>query len=808
MRIACSWVPVVLAVAAAACAQIDVLPEGNGGSDGDADGDGDTDADGDGDGDGDSDADGDTDADADSDSDTDPATCDDTDDCGGAPCADGFCCASPCDGDCESCGLEGSEGSCTAVAAGADPDSDCASQESETCGTTGSCDGQGACALFGTETLCDDGEVCTVDDACDGAGGCAGVPPSICEPGPANECCEAGCSSTEGCLTTAGECPETCGGSGLLVGASCAGCGAANAEGTCEGGTLHACTDAEHSACAELACGGEDHLCTNAGGVWQWRTEPACVDGDPCTSGDACADGSCEGTPYTCTSEACLTRACDGLGGCAETPQPDTEACGTEACPADACAGLTWNDFGATCTSFCSGSGSCEACSCAPAQTACTAGGCCEAACDPAAGCATNPGSCGGVETCGANSITVSLVCTGCGPAGATGSCGGGGTFVCDGTTHTLCQEVSCGGQTWRCTGAGGVWQWRTSAECDDSDLCTWGDTCGGGTCNGTAIGCASTDCLQRACNGTSMCTEAPLPDTTPCGTTACNADYCSSNTFYDYPASCARYCNGGGSCGTCSCTTTAAACQVGGSNQCCTASCSAVSGCSTQAGSCADSCATNGLAVSRTCSGCGANLADGSCGGGTTYTCDAGTHTLCQGVSCSSATYLCTNDGGTWQWRTGNACDDSNACTTGTYCSGGACTGGSAVNLCWDGICNCGETSTTCPGDCGTSTGDCCTVHANPGCTVPAIQNCVCGYDYFCCNTAWDSYCVSEVESYGCGTCSGGGPGDCCTAHSTPGCTNGSIQSCVCAGDPDCCATQWDSVCVSEVSSFGCGAC
>jgi hypothetical protein len=47
-----------------------------------------------------------------------------------------------------------------------------------------------------------------------------------------------------------------------------------------------------------------------------------------------------------------------------------------------------------------------------------------------------------------------------------------------------------------------------------------------------------------------------------------------------------------------------------------------------------------------------------------------------------------------------------------------------------------------------------------------------------------------------------------CCVGHGTPGCDNASIQACVCAQDSFCCTTQWDGTCVSEVESFGCGSC
>ena len=57
-------------------------------------------------------------------------------------------------------------------------------------------------------------------------------------------------------------------------------------------------------------------------------------------------------------------------------------------------------------------------------------------------------------------------------------------------------------------------------------------------------------------------------------------------------------------------------------------------------------------------------------------------------------------------------------------------------------------------------------------------------------------------------GETTGAGPGDCCVAHDGPGCENDTIEACVCAQDDLCCDQAWDDVCVSEVSSFGCGSC
>ncbi|MGH1346393.1 MAG: hypothetical protein ACRBN8_32805 [Nannocystales bacterium] len=98
-----------------------------------------------------------------------------------------------------------------------------------------------------------------------------------------------------------------------------------------------------------------------------------------------------------------------------------------------------------------------------------------------------------------------------------------------------------------------------------------------------------------------------------------------------------------------------------------------------------------------------------------------------------------------------------------------------------------------------------------------PACDECVaeiCAVDPYCCNTAWDSICVGEVQSVcnqvqcdasvgscahsvcGTGTSLSGG----CDTPISPSCT-----SAICNVDPYCCNTAWDSICVGEVVSV-CG--
>lgn len=100
-------------------------------------------------------------------------SCVDDADCGGGACVDGYCCDSRCDGLCERCDVAGREGTCSAIAAGTDPDGECSGGASAEC--SGSCDGNRGCSFPGDDRACG-GESCTdgvhSGSFCDGEGQC------------------------------------------------------------------------------------------------------------------------------------------------------------------------------------------------------------------------------------------------------------------------------------------------------------------------------------------------------------------------------------------------------------------------------------------------------------------------------------------------------------------------------------------------------------------------------------------------------------------------------------------------------------
>ena len=84
-----------------------------------------------------------------------------------------------------------------------------------------------------------------------------------------------------------------------------------------------------------------------------------------------------------------------------------------------------------------------------------------------------------------------------------------------------------------------------------------------------------------------------------------------------------------------------------------------------------------------------------------------------------------------------------------------------------------------------------------------------ICAVDPFCCSSGWDSICVGEVQSV-CGQscsapecahplCETGDPLD-------PACDSCAAQ--ICAVDPYCCSGQWDRICTAQVETVCQGSC
>jgi hypothetical protein len=105
----------------------------------------------------------------------------------------------------------------------------------------------------------------------------------------------------------------------------------------------------------------------------------------------------------------------------------------------------------------------------------------------------------------------------------------------------------------------------------------------------------------------------------------------------------------------------------------------------------------------------------------------------------------------------------------------------------------------TDCRAACGSS---CCHTQQTAGCDDSAVQACVCQADSFCCGTRWDALCVGRAANE-CGGACIGARGSCCTSNpGVSGCDDPDIESCVCALDSYCCDSQWDSLCVSSAQA------
>jgi hypothetical protein len=85
-----------------------------------------------------------------------------------------------------------------------------------------------------------------------------------------------------------------------------------------------------------------------------------------------------------------------------------------------------------------------------------------------------------------------------------------------------------------------------------------------------------------------------------------------------------------------------------------------------------------------------------------------------------------------------------------------------------------------------------CCTAHVDAGCGDAEIESCVCAMDSYCCEMAWDTFCVAQASA----TCGQQCPRSCCASGPWPGCSDPELANTVCADMPQCCDDQWGASC------------
>ena len=81
-----------------------------------------------------------------------------------------------------------------------------------------------------------------------------------------------------------------------------------------------------------------------------------------------------------------------------------------------------------------------------------------------------------------------------------------------------------------------------------------------------------------------------------------------------------------------------------------------------------------------------------------------------------------------------------------------------------------------------------------------------VCAIDPFCCSSSWDTECAVQAVSNcaGCGDPAAGSPFE---ANGTPGCLDVACCEIMCGLDPFCCEYAWDQTCADD-AIFECGEC
>lgn len=619
------------------------------------------------------------------------ASCDVDGDCASGHCIDDLCCATSCGNgvanDCQACNLQGSEGTCTPMAA----------------------------STLCRAASCDEG-IETVGAVCDGSSSqCPAVDTNECG---AYECgsdaCETSCDVHDGCTGTS-YCED--GGCNPFVdpGVEC------TADYQC--GTGH-CTD---GVCCESACLGQCEACDQEG----HEGECVAVSGEPVGERDACdtdggvCGGQCDGeerqqcayptAAISCRDADCaegvatLQASCDGDGACMPLM---TQECGQYACGKEMCLGDCHVDGDCASGNHCQ-AGICEidqidgkVCSrdgeCGSGE--CVDGICCDTACEGQCEACNLPGDEG---TC---SPAVGR------PVGERDACESDGSNCageCDGKLRDRCAypdaEVDC-----------------REPSCTDGIAITAGVCQGNGSCQiEQKFSCGNFDCGETKCEGNCE-GDSQCADNAFCAAGVCTPKLELAVACNDDDECATGHCADGVCCGT-ACVGQCEACNLEGSE----GSCDPVSG---QPRGDRAACESDGSACAGTCDGtkreaCAYPSDEVLCGHDS---CADGVATLkthcdfkgscveaekqsCGQYQCGES--LCAGD-----------CSVNADCADDSFCNGGLCVKQRAIGsecsvdaqcgsgVCADGVC-CG---TACDGACEAcdiegSEGQCIAVQGEP---------------------------------------------------------------------------------------------
>ena len=397
-------------------------------------------------------------------------TCDNPDAANGTPCDD----ADPVTSS-DTC----TDGTCEGVDLCASVD--CSGLEGAC--TTAACDyTTGACVVtpINEGGACDDGSVCTTVDTCS-SGSCLGASPISCDD--TNPCTDDGCDAITGCTFTNNSIPCV-DGFDCTTDDNCL-------NGACQG-TPQIASCEDNNPCTIDACD------IASGCIYATNTSGTCNDGDLCTENDICVAGTCQsGDTVTCNdSNQCTTDSCVPATGCSyvdddSAPCDDADECTSgESCSAGVCGGSS-------------------------VVTCDDTNGCTDETCIPTTGCnyTDNTNPCNDGDAC-----TTSDTCS-------AGACVGGVAPDCN--DFEVCTDDSC-------VPATGCEYADNTANCDDTNECTTGDTCSAGACvSGPAPNCDDSNvCTTDACDPTTGCVNAanslPCEDGLFCnGTDTCSASEC-----------------------------------------------------------------------------------------------------------------------------------------------------------------------------------------------------------------------------------------------------------------------------------------